>query len=97
MNCDVSVPGARTGYPNASDHLLNCRFIHKVIESKLIRVLKFKFVVIRQQTQQKERLKDLLRGITIMHKLYGVRNQKIHPVGKLHTFINDGKRSRCVK
>lgn len=48
LDGDIAVAQTSTGHSNALDDLLDARLVNEVVESELVRVLEFEFVIVCQ-------------------------------------------------
>ena len=58
MYGNILVPSIPAGVAHAMDRLLDCHVIDKVVEAESVRILKFKLVVIDQQTKEDKWIED---------------------------------------
>jgi hypothetical protein len=53
MHGNVTVASSSASNPNAANDILRSSLIHEIFQSGLVRILKLKFVVVRQQSEEK--------------------------------------------
>lgn len=51
------------------NYVLDCRFVDKIVQSQLVWVLKFEFVIVGKQTNESKRCEYLLRSFGVLDKL----------------------------
>lgn len=86
----------------ALDDLLDCVFVHKVIQTQLVWILELKLVIVCQETKECEGFEQFRDRVGILYQLAGRRSgqrtQKLRWVrAAVRTFMTEGNISRCIK
>ena len=69
LDVDIRISNILACQANAVDNILDCRFVNKIFQAQLVRVLEFELVVVGQQTNKSERCEYLLRRFGLLDKL----------------------------
>lgn len=73
--------------------------IHEIVQTELVGILEFEFVVVGKESNQGEGFKELRGRLGILYQLLKQRSdmKSLLRVHSSHTFITDGNISLCIK